>query len=81
MSRTTKWLAILFFITSGTLAYLSRGTQGPAPSIMDAVPAIEQSAPEETGQDLPPVEDPEADEATDAAQDVTPPVEGSEGGE
>ncbi|HEX7047239.1 MAG TPA: preprotein translocase subunit SecG [Gammaproteobacteria bacterium] len=77
LSRATKWLAILFFITSGTLAYLSREVEGPAPSIMDATPAIEQDAPpaEETGQDLPPVEAPteEGSEPAETADEDLPP--------
>lgn len=65
MSRATKWLAILFFITSGTLAYLSRGVQGPAPSVMDLEPPVveRQLQPaQEADEDLPPVTAPEEDE-------------------
>ncbi len=83
LSRTTKWLAILFFITSGALAYLSRGDQGPAPSIMDAAPAIEESAPAEAGnQDLPPVEAPAEEEPQPgeaAEEDLPPPSSSPEG--
>lgn len=67
LSRTTKWLAILFFITSGTLAYLSSEREGPAPSVMDVEPVIEQrDEPEDQlDEDLPPV---------DAPAEETPPA-------
>lgn len=81
LSRATKWLAILFFITSGSLAYLSRGQQGPAESVMDAESVIEQQA-EPVDEDLPPVAVPE-EEAGDAeqseppAEDAPPPASGA----
>ncbi|HEX7047152.1 MAG TPA: preprotein translocase subunit SecG [Gammaproteobacteria bacterium] len=70
LSRATKWLAILFFITSGTLAYLSRDAQGPAPSIMDALPGVEQQAApsEDAAQDLPPVAEPTEEEPAETVQ-------------
>ncbi|HEX6929072.1 MAG TPA: preprotein translocase subunit SecG [Gammaproteobacteria bacterium] len=77
LSRATKWLAILFFITSGSLAYLSRDQQAPATSLMDAGPAVEEQAPtaepapaEEAGQDMPPVDAPaEQEEPAPVAED------------
>ena len=80
LSRATKWLAILFFITSGTLAYLSRGEQGPAPSVMDVEPAVEQpvTPADEANQDLPPVDEPaeEQPEETPVEEDAPPPSDG-----
>lgn len=82
MSRATKWLAILFFITSGTLAYLSRGQEGPAPSVMDAESVMEQPAEPavEVDDDLPPVDAPVEDEqaAEDVQEDDAPPPSSSE---
>lgn len=80
MSRATKWLAILFFITSGTLAYLSRDTSTPTPSVMDLEPpVIERQLPpeeQERDQDLPPVDAPaEGEEAPE--EDAPPPADGS----
>ena len=56
MSRATKWLAILFFITSGALAYLSRGVEAPSTSVMDAQETV-MSAPVEDDGDMPPVKE------------------------
>ena len=80
MSRATKWLAILFFITSGTLAYLASDREATvAPSVMDAEPVIEsRDEPEENqlDQDLPPVQAPaEEGQSAEEAQDETAPVE------
>jgi len=78
MSRATKWLAILFFITSGSLAYLASDRQaGPAPSVMDVEPVIEQrDEPEDQrDEDLPPVDAPAEEEQSteDAPEDDAPP--------
>ncbi len=54
LTRATKWLAILFFITSGSLAYLSRSVDTVAPSLMDDGTAIER----QLESDLPPVAKP-----------------------
>lgn len=74
LSRTTKWLAILFFITSGTLAYLSRGDQGVAPSVMDESVMQQQAPADEAAKDLPPVEAPVEEQAGEAADEDAPPA-------
>lgn len=89
MSRATKWLAILFFITSGTLAYLASDRQATvAPSVMDVEPVIEsRDEPEDQlrDQDLPPVDAPaEEEQAAEPAEDMpeedAPPPNGDGGG-
>ena len=52
LSRATKWLAILFFITSGSLAWLASHDREPVDSVM------EDSVMEETAPAVPPVEAP-----------------------
>lgn len=75
MSRATKWLAILFFITSGALAYLSQGAQAPTTSVMEAEESVMTTPAEDEG-DMPPVsEEPEA--AAEQGSEV-PAVESSE---
>lgn len=59
LSRATKWLAILFFITSGSLAWLASHDREPVDSVMeDSV--MEETAPavQPADEDLPPVEAP-----------------------
>lgn len=76
MSRATKWLAILFFITSGSLAYLSQGvTESTSDSIMDA--PVEQTAPamDEEDADLPPVMKAVDDDAAQEESDDEPAVD------
>lgn len=78
MSRATKWLAILFFITSGSLAYLASDRQATvAPSVMDVEPVIEsRDEPEDQlDEDLPPVDAPaeEAQPTDDAPEEESPP--------
>lgn len=77
MSRATKWLAVLFFVTSGTLAYLSRDISGPTSSVMDLEPpVIERQLPQqERDQDLPPVDAPAKDE--EAPEEDAPPPAGN----
>ncbi|MDX1443712.1 MAG: preprotein translocase subunit SecG [Gammaproteobacteria bacterium] len=75
LSRATKWLAILFFITSGALAYLSRGVDAPSTSVMEAQDSV-MSAPAEDAGDMPPVGD-EPESATEQQGDV-PAVQSSE---
>ena len=75
LSRMTKWLAILFFITSGTLAYLSRGDQGAVvPSVMDESVIQEQTAPAGAAEDLPPIDVPaEEQQDTPTEEEESPP--------
>lgn len=66
LSKSTKWLAIVFFILSlGMAMYASRSSQGPSEAdlgIMGSVPAAAQ----------PQGEIPSADPVQNAAQDIPP---------
>lgn len=78
MSRATKWLAILFFITSGSLAYLASDRQATVvPSVMDVEPVIEsRDEPEDQlDEDLPPIDAPaeEARPTDDVPEEESPP--------
>ena len=70
MSRATKWLAILFFITSGSLAWLASRDNAPAPSVMeDSVMQETTPAAEPMDDDLPPLEAPVEQEKSETATD------------
>lgn len=62
LSRATKWLALAFFITSGVLAYMSRGTEGASQSVMDSEVIEAPADPAAVGRDQE-SEIPAADEA------------------
>lgn len=71
LSRMTKWLAILFFITSCTLAYLSREQRAPSSSVMDSESVMDVQ--QQEADELPPVALPaEEDEAATPAEDTPP---------
>lgn len=60
LSRATKWLAILFFVTSGSLAWLASQEREPATSVMEGSLMQQEAAPasDTADEDLPPVEAP-----------------------
>ncbi len=45
LSRTTAILATVFFLTSLSLAYFTRGSEAPAKSLLDSAPAKEVMVP------------------------------------
>lgn len=75
LSRATKWLALAFFITSGVLAYMSRGGDDVSSSVMESeiIEAPAEPAAVGTGQDaeIPEAAPAEEDPAEDPAEDDT----------
>lgn len=72
LSRATKWLALAFFITSGVLAYMSRGGDAVSSSVMESevieAPAEPAAVGREQNAEIPEAVPAEEEAAEDPAE-------------